>query len=211
MNIKMSEKKQITVPFNKEEVKKLKAGDYVYLTGTIYSARDAAHKRMYESVNAAQEKDAAIADCNGKSLYEKGILPFDITGNTIYYLGPTPAREGQVIGSAGPTTSTRMDKYTPLILDKGLTGMIGKGKRSKEVVEAIIRNEAVYFAAVGGAGALLSKCIKESEVIAYDDLGTEAIRKMRVEDFPVIVVIDSEGNNLYETAVANYLSNKSKQ
>lgn len=202
--------KEITLPFKKEEVAELKAGDYVYITGTIYSARDAAHKRMYEAVKAAENSDSSIIDCNGAQLYEKGILPFDITGNTIYYLGPTPAKEGQVIGSAGPTTSTRMDKYTPLILDKGLTGMIGKGKRSKEVVEAIIRNKAVYFAAVGGAGALLSKCIKESEVIAYDDLGTEAIRKMRVENFPAIVVIDSEGNNLYETAVEDYLRSKNR-
>ncbi|MGN0394748.1 MAG: fumarate hydratase C-terminal domain-containing protein [Coprococcus sp.] len=204
----MSENKHIAVPFKNEEIENLKAGDYVYLTGTIYSARDAAHKRMYEAIKTAEESDAVIAECNGTALYEKGVLPFDITGNTIYYLGPTPAKKGQVIGSAGPTTSTRMDKYTPLILDKGLNGMIGKGKRSKEVVDAIIRNKAVYFAAVGGAGALLSKCIKESEVIAYDDLGTEAIRKMRVEDFPVIVVIDSEGNNLYETAVASYLKNR---
>lgn len=202
--------KEITLPFKKEEVAELKAGEYVYITGTIYSARDAAHKRMYEAVKAAENSDSSIIDCNGAQLYEKGILPFDITGNTIYYLGPTPAKEGQVIGSAGPTTSTRMDKYTPLILDKGLTGMIGKGKRSKEVVEAIIRNKAVYFAAVGGAGALLSKCIKESEVIAYDDLGTEAIRKMRVENFPAIVVIDSKGNNLYETAVEDYLRSKNR-
>lgn len=202
--------KEITLPFKKEEVAELKAGDYVYITGTIYSARDAAHKRMYEAVKAAENSDSSIIECNGAQLYEKGILPFDITGNTIYYLGPTPAKEGQVIGSAGPTTSTRMDKYTPLILDKGLTGMIGKGKRSKEVVEAIIRNKAVYFAAVGGAGALLSKCIKESEVIAYDDLGTEAIRKMRVENFPAIVVIDSKGNNLYETAVEDYLRSKNR-
>ena len=202
--------KEITLPFNKEEVAELKAGDYVYITGTIYSARDAAHKRMYEAIKDAENGDSSIIDCNGAQLYEKGILPFDITGNTIYYLGPTPAKEGQVIGSAGPTTSTRMDKYTPLILDKGLTGMIGKGKRSKDVVEAIIRNKAVYFAAVGGAGALLSKCIKESEVIAYDDLGTEAIRKMMVENFPVIVVIDSEGNNLYETAVEDYLRSNNR-
>ncbi len=180
----------INVPFDKEEVKKLKAGDYVYLTGTIYSARDAAHKRMYET------------------MLEGGQAPFNLKDNVIYYLGPTPAKKGQVIGSAGPTTSSRMDKYTPLILENGLNGMIGKGKRSKEVIDAIVKNKAVYFAAVGGAGALLSKCIKESEVIAYDDLGTEAIRKMRVEDFPVIVVIDSEGNNLYETAIEEYKNKK---
>lgn len=195
----MEEKKIVTVPFKKEELVKLKAGDYVYLTGTLYSARDAAHKRMYDTLVAA-EKEA------GKPLLSKDVLPLDLTDNVIYYLGPTPAKEGQVIGSAGPTTSSRMDKYTPLLLDRGLNGMVGKGKRSKEVLEAIVRNQAVYFAAVGGAGALLSKCIKESEVIAYDDLGTEAIRKMRVEDFPVIVVVDSEGNNLYETAVDEYVN-----
>lgn len=186
----MENKRIINVPFNKEQVNELKAGDYVYLTGTLYSARDAAHKRLYDSI------------------IEQKNLPLDLTDNVFYYLGPTPAKEGQVIGSAGPTTSSRMDKYTPLLLSKGLTGMIGKGKRSKEVIDAIVENKAVYFAAVGGAGALLSKCIKESEVIAYDDLGTEAIRKMRVEDFPVIVVIDSEGNNLYETAVEEYLKKK---
>lgn len=206
----MSDSKKISLPLTKDAVENLKAGDYVYLTGILYSARDAAHKRMYDSILEAQEKDASISECSGKELFCKGILPFDITGNTIYYLGPTPAKEGQVIGSAGPTTSTRMDKYTPLILDKGLIGMIGKGKRSPEVVEAIVRNKAVYFAAVGGAGALLSKCIKESEVIAYDDLGTEAIRKMRVEDFPVIVVVDSEGHNMYETAISDYLSGKNQ-
>lgn len=182
--------KKLTVPFDKKEVENLKAGDYVYLTGIIYSARDAAHKRMYDGIFAGEE------------------LPFDVAGNVIYYLGPTPAKEGQVIGSAGPTTSSRMDKYTPTLLDRGLVGMIGKGKRSKEVLDAIVRNGAVYFAAVGGAGALLSKCIKESEVIAYDDLGTEAIRKMRVENFPVIVVVDAKGNNLYETAVTNYLEER---
>ncbi len=199
----MSDKRIINVPFTKDETEGLKAGDYVYLTGIIYSARDAAHKRMYESILSSGKEDLS-----GTKLYEEGILPLDITGNIIYYLGPTPAKEGQVIGSAGPTTSSRMDKYTPLLLDKGLIGMIGKGKRSKEVIDAIIANKAVYFAAVGGAGALLSKCIKESEVIAYDDLGTEAIRKMRVEDFPVIVVVDSDGNNLYETAVENYIGDK---
>lgn len=186
----MENKRIINVPFNKEQVNELKAGDYVYLTGTLYSARDAAHKRLYDSI------------------IEQKNLPLDLTDNVFYYLGPTPAKEGQVIGSAGPTTSSRMDKYTPLLLSKGLTGMIGKGKRSKEVIDAIVENKAVYFAAVGGAGALLSKCIIESEVIAYDDLGTEAIRKMRVEDFPVIVVIDSEGNNIYETAVEDYVKKK---
>ena len=178
--------KHITTPLTKEKVQDLKAGDYVYITGTVYTARDAAHKRMYDTLN------------------EGGELPYDIEGSFVYYLGPTPARPGQVIGSAGPTTSSRMDKYTPLLLSKGLKGMIGKGKRSKEVTEAIIRNKAVYFAAVGGAGALLSKAIKESELIAYEDLGTEAIRKLTVENFPVIVVIDHEGNNLYETAIEKY-------
>lgn len=177
--------KHITVPFDKETAKSLKAGDYVYLTGVIYTARDAAHKRMDESLN------------NGDK------LPIDIDGNVIYYMGPSPAREGRPIGSAGPTTATRMDKYTPLLLDMGLTGMIGKGKRQPKVKEAIVRNNAVYFAAVGGAGALLSQRILKSDVVAYDDLGTEAIRRLEVENFPVIVVIDSEGNDLYERVTAN--------
>ncbi len=177
--------KHITVPFDKETAKTLKAGDYVYLTGVIYTARDAAHKRMDESLN------------NGDK------LPIDIDGNVIYYMGPSPAREGRPIGSAGPTTATRMDKYTPRLLDMGLTGMIGKGKRQPKVKEAIVRNNAVYFAAVGGAGALLSQRILKSDVVAYDDLGTEAIRRLEVENFPVIVVIDSEGNDLYERVTAN--------
>lgn len=183
--------KHISVPFKGNEIEDLKSGDYVYISGIIYSARDAAHKRMYDTLmsNGGNEKE----------------LPLELKDNVIYYLGPTPARPGQVIGSAGPTTSSRMDKYTPLILEKGLKGMIGKGKRSQAVIDAIVENKAVYFAAVGGAGALLSKCIKESEVIAYDDLGTEAIRKMKVENLPAIVVIDSKGNNLYETAVADFL------
>lgn len=199
MKGRMDNKIIVNVPFSKEKIKSLRAGDYIYLTGTIYSARDAAHKRMYDGIMESELKKE-----NGRVLYENGVLPLDITGNVIYYLGPTPAKPGQVIGSAGPTTSSRMDKYTPLLLDKGLSGMIGKGKRSKEVIDAIVKNKGVYMAAVGGAGALLSKCIKESQVIAYDDLGTEAIRKMRVENFPVVVVIDSEGNNLYETAVEDY-------
>ncbi|HIX16327.1 MAG TPA: Fe-S-containing hydro-lyase [Candidatus Hungatella pullicola] len=176
----------IQAPVSKEEAAQLKAGDYVYLTGTIYTARDAAHKRMKEALE------------EGKS------LPFDIKGNMIYYMGPSPAREGRPIGSAGPTTASRMDKYTPQLLDLGMAGMIGKGKRSPQVIEAIVRNKAVYFAAVGGAGALLSKCIVSSEVVAYEDLGTEAIRRLEVKNFPVIVVIDSEGNNLYETAIEKY-------
>ncbi len=176
----------ITVPFDKKTAKELKSGDYVYLTGTIYTARDAAHKRMYETLETGGE------------------LPFDINKAMIYYMGPSPAREGRPIGSAGPTTASRMDKYAPTLLDLGQGGMIGKGKRSEAVKEALVRNSAVYFAAVGGAGALLSKSIMHSEVIAYDDLGTEAIRKLEVKDFPVIVVIDTEGNNLYETAIEAY-------
>lgn len=178
--------RHITAPINKETAKELRAGDYVYLTGTIYTARDAAHKRMYEAL-------------------EKGeTLPLELKDNVIYYMGPSPAREGRPIGSAGPTTASRMDKYAPALLDLGLTGMIGKGKRSEAVREAIVRNGAVYFAAVGGAGALLAGSIKASEIIAYEDLGTEAIRKLEVVNFPVIVVMDSEGNNLYETAIREY-------
>ncbi len=170
----------IRMPLTKDKVKELKAGDYVYITGTLYSARDAAHKRMYESL-------------------EKGeVLPFPLENQIIYYMGPTPGREGQVIGSAGPTTSGRMDKYTPCLLNQGLCGMIGKGKRSEEVLSGMKQNTAVYFAAVGGAGALLSKCIKKSEVIAYEDLGTEAVRKLYAENFPVIVAADSEGNDIYD-------------
>lgn len=175
--------KHINTPITEEVTKELHSGDYVYITGNIYVARDAAHKRMIEALDKGEE------------------LPIDIKDATIYYMGPSPAREGRPIGSAGPTTATRMDKYAPTLLDLGEKAMIGKGKRSPQVIDAIIRNKAVYFAAVGGAGALLSKCIKESEVICYDDLGVEAIRKLYVEDFPAIVVIDSEGNNLYETAV----------
>ena len=175
-------KDRIQVPFQNDQAEQLKAGDYVYLSGTIYTARDAAHKRMYESMQRGEE------------------LPISLDGNILYYLGPSPAREGQVIGSAGPTTSSRMDKYTPDMLAAGLKGMVGKGKRSQAVINAMKQYKAVYFAAVGGAGALLSKCIKEAEVVAYEDLGTEAIRKLTIEDLPVIVVIDSQGHNLYETA-----------
>ena len=178
--------KHIKVPMTREEAKQLKAGDYVYLTGTIYTARDAAHKRMQETLTAGKE------------------LPISIDGTIIYYMGPSPAREGRPIGSAGPTTASRMDKYAPKLLDLGLGAMIGKGKRSQAVIDAIVRNGSVYFAAIGGAGALLSQRIKKSEVVAYDDLGTEAIRKLEVEDFPVVVVIDSQGNNLYETAIKEY-------
>ena len=173
--------KYINAPISCEELAELNSGDYVYITGTIYTARDAAHKRMDDAINNGEE------------------LPLDLKNNIIYYMGPSPAREGRVIGSAGPTTSSRMDKYAPKLLDRGLVGMIGKGKRNKEVIDSIIKNGAVYFAAVGGAGAILSKCITDSKVIAYDDLGTEAIRELKVEKFPVIVVIDSKGNNLYES------------
>lgn len=178
--------RHIKVPISKEDALSLKSGDYVYITGTIYTARDAAHKRMQEALDRGEP------------------LPIDLKNNIIYYMGPSPAREGRPIGSAGPTTASRMDRYTPQLLDLGLGGMIGKGKRSPEVIEGIVRNGAVYFAAVGGAGALLSKCITKSEVIAYDDLGTEAVRRLTVENFPAIVVIDAEGNNLYEAAVKNF-------
>lgn len=178
--------KQIQVPLTQEAINSLHAGDYVYLSGVLFTARDAAHKRMYESLQKGEK------------------LPIDLKGNVLYYLGPSPARDGQVIGSAGPTTSSRMDKYTPDMLDLGLKGMIGKGKRSPQVIDAIKRNQAVYFAAVGGAGALLSKCIKKADVIAYADLGTEAIRRLEIENLPVIVVVDQEGNNLYETAMEKW-------
>lgn len=176
----------ILAPISKETIAELQAGDYVYITGTIYTARDAAHKRMQETLDRGEK------------------LPIQLENNLIYYMGPSPAREGRPIGSAGPTTSSRMDKYAPQLMDLGLAGMIGKGKRSQAVLDAIVRNGAVYFAAVGGAGALLSKSILKSEVVAYDDLGTEAIRKLEVKDFPVIVVVDKDGNNLYETAVKEF-------
>lgn len=178
--------KYIQAPISDSDAKNLRAGDYVYLTGTIYTARDAAHKRMYELLS------------EGRS------LPIELMNNIIYYMGPSPARQGRPIGSAGPTTSSRMDKYAPALFDLGLKGVIGKGKRSDAVKEAIVKNGAVYFAAVGGAGALLSKSITDSKIVAYEDLGAEAIRKLQVKDFPVIVVIDSEGNNLYETAIKEY-------
>lgn len=178
--------KHIRVPFEDGESRELRAGDYVYLTGTIYTARDAAHKRMYEA------------------LQHQETLPFPVKGNIVYYMGPSPAREGRVIGSAGPTTSSRMDKYTPALLEMGLSGMIGKGKRTDAVKESMMKNGAVYFAAVGGAGALLSKSVITSEVIAYEDLGTEAVRKLEIHDLPVIVVMDSLGNNLYESAILEF-------
>ena len=182
----MLENKIIRTPLTEDKTKELRAGDYVYITGTIYVARDAAHKRMIES------------------LEKENKLPINIKDSTIYYMGPSPARTGYPIGSAGPTTATRMDKYAPRLLDLGQKAMIGKGKRSKEVVEAIIRNKAVYFAAVGGAGALLSKCIKKSKIVCYEDLGAEAILEIDIENFPVVVVIDSQGNNLYEQAIEEF-------
>ena len=172
--------KYINTPITEKVTADLKSGDYVYITGTIYVARDAAHKRMIEALERGEE------------------LPIDILNSTVYYMGPSPAREGRPIGSAGPTTAGRMDKYAPVLLDLGQKAMIGKGKRSKEVIDAIMRNKAVYFAAVGGAGALLSKCIVQSELVCYEDFGAEAILKLDVKNFPVIVVIDRDGNNLYE-------------
>lgn len=178
--------KHIHTPITEEIAESLTAGDYVYLTGTIYVARDAAHKRMMEVLDKGEE------------------LPIEIKDATIYYMGPSPAREGRPIGSAGPTTASRMDKYAPRLLDLGEKAMIGKGKRTKEVLDAVIRNKAVYFAAIGGAGALLSKCIVKSDIVCYEDLGAEAIRKIEVENFPVIVVADCKENNLYETAILEY-------
>lgn len=178
----------IKTPLTREDARKLKAGDSCLISGVIYTARDAAHKRLCE-----------LAD-NGKE------LPLDIKDAIIYFVGPTPAKPGQAIGSAGPTTSYRMDAYSPTLISLGQTGMIGKGKRGTEVIDAMKKHGAVYFGAIGGCGALLSKCIKKAEVIAYDDLGAEAIRRLEVEDFPVIVIIDSDGNNLYETGREAYLA-----
>ena len=178
----------ITTPLSKEDARALKAGDSVLLTGVIYTARDAAHKRLCEL--AAQGKE----------------LPLDVKDSVIYFVGPTPAKPGEVIGSAGPTTAYRMDAYSPTLIRLGLTGMIGKGKRSPEVIAAMKECGAVYFGAIGGCGALLSRCIKKAEVIAYEDLGAEAIRRLEVENFPVVVIIDAEGNNLYETGKQNYLA-----
>ncbi|WIF94098.1 Fe-S-containing hydro-lyase [Caminicella sporogenes] len=183
----MSDKiKRITIPLTKEKVESLKAGDTVYLSGIIYTGRDAAHQRLVDAIE------------NGNR------LPFDLKDQVIYYVGPAPARPGKVIGSAGPTTSYRMDDLTVPLLNLGLSGMIGKGSRSKKVIDGMIKNKAVYFAAIGGAGALIADCIKESEIIAYEDLGPEAIRRLKVENFPVVVVIDSKGNNLYETERKKY-------
>lgn len=176
----------LTTPLTKEDADSLQAGDMVFLTGTIYTARDMAHKRMQETLQKGEA------------------LPIELQDAIIYYMGPSPAREGRPIGSAGPTTASRMDKYAPTLLDLGLKGMIGKGKRSREVLDAIVRNKCVYFAAVGGAGAILSKAINSSEIVAYEDLGAEAIRKLEVKDFPCIVIVDKDGNNLYETSVRQY-------
>lgn len=178
--------KYINTPITEKNIENLKIGDSVFISGIIYVARDAAHKRIQEMLDLDME------------------LPFELKNNLIYYMGPSPAREGRPIGSAGPTTSSRMDKYAPTLLDLGLKGMIGKGKRSKEVKEAVSRNKAIYFAAIGGAGALLSKAIVKSEIIAFEDLGAEAILKLEVKNFPVIVVMDSKGNDLYETAVKEF-------
>ena len=178
----------ITTPLTRDKVKELKAGDSCLISGVIYTARDAAHKRLCELV--AQGKE----------------LPMDVKDSIIYFVGPTPAKPGQAIGSAGPTTSYRMDAYSPILIEQGLTGMIGKGKRGPEVIDAMKQHGAVYFGAIGGCGALLSECIKEAEIVAYEDLGAEAIRRLVVKDFPVVVIIDSEGNNLYETGKANYLN-----
>ena len=180
----------IKTPLTREAVRELKAGDSCLISGVIYTARDAAHKRLCELV--ARGKD----------------LPLDVKDGIIYFVGPTPAKPGQAIGSAGPTTSYRMDAYSPTLIEQGLTGMIGKGKRGPEVIAAMKEHGAVYFGAIGGCGALLSKCIKSAEVIAYDDLGAEAIRRLEVEDFPVVVIIDSEGNNLYKTGREAYLASQ---
>ena len=177
----------INAPLSREDARKLKAGDSCLISGVIYTARDAAHKRLVDLVNQGKE------------------MPLDVKDNIIYFVGPTPAKEGQAIGSAGPTTSYRMDAYSPTLIREGLTGMIGKGKRGPEVIAAMKEYGAVYFGAIGGCGALLSKCIKKAEVIAYDDLGAEAIRRLEVEDFPAIVIIDSLGNNLYESGRKAYL------
>lgn len=176
----------INAPLNNAAVKELKAGDVVSISGTIYAARDAAHKRMIEMLNEGKE------------------LPFDIKNQIVYYLGPCPAKEGQVIGSAGPTSSYRMDAYTPRLLDLGMKGMIGKGMRGQAVIDSMKKNCAVYFAAVGGAAALISKSITSQEIVAFEDLGTEAIRKLEVKNFPAVVIIDCYGNNLYETGRAQY-------
>ena len=170
---------RIALPITDEDIEKLRAGDKVLLTGTLITARDAAHKRLYEALSRGEK------------------LPVDVHGETVYYLGPSPAPEGKVIGSAGPTTSTRMDKYTPALLGLGMKAMIGKGRRSEDVIKAMVENKAVYFAAIGGCGALLARSVVKSEAVCYDDLGTEAIRRLTVKDLPCIVAIDAAGNDLY--------------
>ncbi|MCI9492410.1 MAG: TRZ/ATZ family protein [Lachnospiraceae bacterium] len=198
--------KYINTPINAEITQGLHAGDYVYISGTIYVARDAAHKRMAEALDRVEKDFNGDGKLGQEELSHKlrEALPFPIVDSAIYYMGPSPAREGKPIGSAGPTTASRMDKYASRLLDLGQKAMIGKGKRAPEVIDGIVRNQAVYFAAVGGAGALLSKCIKKSELVCYGDLGAEAILKLEVQDFPVIVVIDRDGNNLYESAAREY-------
>ena len=178
--------KKITLPITDEDIKGLKAGDSVLLTGTILTGRDAAHKRLYELIE--QDKP----------------LPVDIKGELIYYVGPAPAKPGYAVGPAGPTSSYRMDKYAPSLLDLGLKGMIGKGARNQDVIDSIVKNKCVYFVAIGGAAALIAKSIKAEELLCYEDLGTEAVRRYTVEDFPCIVAIDSEGNNVYETEPEKY-------
>lgn len=177
----------IKAPLSRENARSLRVGDSCLISGVIYAARDAAHKRLYELIEQGEE------------------LPVDLKDSVIYFVGPTPEKPDQVIGSAGPTTSYRMDAYSPSLVAKGLTGMIGKGKRGPEVIAAMKQHGAVYFGAIGGCGALLGRCVKKSEIVAYEDLGAEAIRRLEVEDFPAIVVIDSEGNNLYESGRAAYL------
>lgn len=180
----------IQLPLTREKTAELKPGDTVYFTGVIYTGRDAAHKRMVEALDEGKE------------------LPFDMEDAVIYYVGPTPTKPGMAIGSAGPTTAYRMDAYAPTLLNLGLRGMIGKGKRSDEVVDAMKKNGSVYFGAIGGAGALLSRCVKKCEIIAYDDLGPEAVRRLEVEEFPVVVIIDSQGNNLYKSGRQSYLDSQ---
>lgn len=198
--------KYINTPITAEITQGLHAGDYVYISGTIYVARDAAHKRMAETLDRVEKDFNGEGKLGQEELSHRlrEALPFPIMDSAIYYMGPSPAREGKPIGSAGPTTASRMDKYAPRLLDLGQKAMIGKGKRAPQVIDGIVRNQAVYFAAVGGAGALLSKCIKKSELVCYGDLGAEAILKLEVQDFPVIVVIDRDGNNLYESAAKDY-------
>ena len=178
---------ELKTPCTSEDIEKLKCGDVVKISGVLYTGRDQAHKRMVAALKEGKE------------------LPFDVCGQAIYYVGPAPNKPGEIIGSAGPTTSYRMDVYTPELLDLGLKGMIGKGARNEEVINAIKRNNSIYFGAIGGAGALISKCIKSSKIIAYDDLGAEAIRKLEVKDMPLVVIIDTNGNNLYEIGKRAYL------